>query len=167
MSKHQPNDWFSLDDLRRQIALLRSMGSIKSIAQHVGNDLSFLSGVEYVDLEVELKRYQGIIDSMTAAERREPHSIDEARRRRIAAGAGVGPLDVSALIGQFDAMAKAVEKMSRRALPVLKTPPAKSRVLSGFRGADRTAPPMNRFNWIALWNIQKRNLLLWDFLADG
>jgi len=166
MSKPHSRDWFDLNEFRRQIELLRSMGSIKSIAKLVGNDLSFLSGVEYVDLEGELRRYQGIIDSMTAGERRAPHTIDLPRRRRIAAGAGVEASDVSALVTQFDAMARAVEEMGRKAPLGLKTPPAKSRDLTGFRGADRTIPPMNRFNWMALWNIQKRNLLLWDFLAD-
>ena len=38
--------------------------------------------------------------------------IDISRRRRIAAGAGVDPSDVSGLVKQFDAMAALVKQMS-------------------------------------------------------
>ena len=38
---------------------------------------------------------------MTLAERRDPDVIDSARRRRIAAGAGVQPNDVSSLVKTF------------------------------------------------------------------
>src|SRR4051812_40984264 len=85
---------FDLDDLRRQITELKRSGSI--------------------DADGEVQRIQGIIDSMTPAERRDPHLIDIPRRRRIAAGAGVDPSDVSGLVKQFDGMAAAVKQFTRR-----------------------------------------------------
>ena len=59
---------------------------------------------------------QGMIDSMTTAERTNPEIIDIARRRRIAAGAGVDPSDISGLVKQFDAMAAVVKQMSQMSM---------------------------------------------------
>ena len=55
----------------------------------------------------------GIIDSMTPDERRNPSKmVDQSRRRRIAAGAGVEPHEVNELVKQFDGMADMMKKMS-------------------------------------------------------
>ena len=49
----------------------------------------------------ELGQMEAIVYSMTGAERRDPDLIDSSRRRRIAAGAGVQPNDVSSLVKTF------------------------------------------------------------------
>jgi signal recognition particle subunit SRP54 len=50
---------------------------------------------------------------MTADERRNPSRvIDQSRRRRIAAGAGVEPSEVNALVKQFDGMADIMKRMA-------------------------------------------------------
>ncbi len=60
-----------------------------------------------------MKRLVGIIDSMTPAERRNPSKvIDQSRRRRIAAGAGVEPHEVNELVKQFDGMAAVMKEMA-------------------------------------------------------
>ncbi|MEI7781436.1 MAG: signal recognition particle protein, partial [Planctomycetota bacterium] len=65
------------------------------------------------DLEDDMNRLFGIIDSMTPAERRTPsRTIDQQRRRRIAAGAGVQPNEVSDLVKQFDGMAAVMKGMA-------------------------------------------------------
>ena len=51
-----------------------------------------------------------------AAERSDPHVIDIPRRRRIAAGAGVEPSDVSGLVKQFDAMAGFMKQMAQMSM---------------------------------------------------
>ena len=62
-----------------------------------------------------MKRLFGIIDSMTPAERRTPSkTIDQSRRRRIAAGAGVEPHEVNDLVKQFDAMAQMMTVAGRQ-----------------------------------------------------
>jgi signal recognition particle subunit SRP54 len=67
--------------------------------------------------ESEMKRMRGIVDSMTADERRNPSKvIDHSRRRRIAAGAGVEPHQVNDLVKQFDGMAEMMKKMSSMSL---------------------------------------------------
>ena len=71
------------------------------------------TSMDGVDAEQDMKRMFGIIDSMTAKERRDPKKIiDTSRRRRIAAGAGVEPKEVSDLVKQFDAMASVMKEMA-------------------------------------------------------
>ena len=65
------------------------------------------------DLDKDMTRLFGIIDSMTPQERRNPGKvIDQQRRRRIAAGAGVQLHEVSDLVKQFDGMAAMMKGMS-------------------------------------------------------
>jgi signal recognition particle subunit SRP54 len=94
---------------------MKKMGSVKELMGKIPG-MSGLAGdldSEGVDADGEVKRIQGIIDSMTPAERANPNLIDIARRRRIAKGAGVEPSDVSSLVKQFDAMAAMVKEMSK------------------------------------------------------
>ena len=64
-----------------------------------------------------MKRLFGIIDSMTPDERRNPSkTIDQSRRRRIAAGAGVEPHEVNELVKQFDAMAQMMTSMAGKGM---------------------------------------------------
>jgi signal recognition particle subunit SRP54 len=65
------------------------------------------------DVEGDMDRLFGIIDSMTPEERRNPSRvIDQSRRRRIAAGAGVQPHEVNDLVKQFDGMASLMKGMA-------------------------------------------------------
>jgi signal recognition particle subunit SRP54 len=65
------------------------------------------------DLEKDMNRLFGIIDSMTPDERRNPSRvIDQPRRRRIAAGAGVELNEVGDLVKQFDGMAAMMKGMA-------------------------------------------------------
>ena len=66
-----------------------------------------------VDAEGDMKRLLGIIDSMTAERAAQPSkTIDQSRRRRIAAGAGVEPAEVNQLVKQFDGMADMMKRMA-------------------------------------------------------
>jgi signal recognition particle subunit SRP54 len=103
---------FNLNDFRKQIGTMKNMGSMADLMRKIPR--MGQSGMEYlddIDADEEIKRIQGIIDSMTPAERRNPGLIDPLRRSRIAAGSGVDPADVSGLIKQFDAMATAVHEL--------------------------------------------------------
>ena len=66
----------------------------------------------------ELNRIKGIIDSMTPAERSDPeHVLDASRLQRIAAGAGVRPGEVEALLRQFHGMAEIMDRLARTRPP--------------------------------------------------
>ena len=107
---------FDLDDFRKQIVQMKKMGSMKELMGKIPGLGQMGDMLDGVDADSEVKRIQGIIDSMTPAERRDPHVIDIGRRRRIAAGSGVEPPDVSQLVKQFDAMAAMVKQMSQMSM---------------------------------------------------
>ena len=54
------------------------------------------------DPDVAINRVQGMIDSMTKEERKNPDVIDLSRRRRIAQGSGTQPHDIKQFLSQFD-----------------------------------------------------------------
>ena len=74
--------------------------------------LKQMMGEMDVDADSEMKTVGGIIDSMTAEEKRNPKIIDNSRRRRIAAGAGVMPQQVNDLIKSFTPMAEMMKTMA-------------------------------------------------------
>lgn len=107
---------FTLDDFRKMLGQARRLGPLNKILGMIpgmgamGNLNEMLAGE---DMEGEMRRIDGMINSMTADERRNPSRvIDQSRRRRIAAGAGVEAHDVNNLIKQFDVMADIMRKMS-------------------------------------------------------
>lgn len=104
---------FDLNDFRKQIDMMRKMGSMSDLMGKMPGMSELKGQLEGVDADAEVKRIKGIIDSMTPAERADPHLVDIPRRRRIAAGAGCEPADVSGLVKQFDAMAAFVKQMAQ------------------------------------------------------
>jgi signal recognition particle subunit SRP54 len=107
---------FDLNDFRQQIVQMKKMGSIKDLMGKIPGLNQMSANLDGIDADGEVKRIQGIIDSMTPEERRNPQRIDISRRRRISAGAGVDPSDVSSLVKQFDAMAALVKQMSQMSM---------------------------------------------------
>ena len=104
---------FTLDDFRRMLAQTRRLGPLGKVLGMIpgmGGMQDMLAGA---DLEKDMNRLFGIIDSMTVDERRQPSRlIDQSRRRRIAAGAGVEPHEVSDLVKQFDGMSAMMKGMA-------------------------------------------------------
>ena len=107
---------FTLDMFRQMMDQTRRLGPLEKI-------MSFLPGMgsmremmaaagEDGDADAQLHRFRGMIDSMTAAERRNPKLIDQSRRRRIAAGAGVEPQDIKGLLETFEPMAGMMRQIS-------------------------------------------------------
>jgi signal recognition particle subunit SRP54 len=68
------------------------------------------------DPEAALKRIQGMIDSMTKEERRNPDLIDMSRRRRISAGSGVEPHEVKQFLNQFDQVRTIMRQMAQMSI---------------------------------------------------
>lgn len=104
---------FTLENFREILEQTQRMGSItRWLGLLPGmSQISSLIGNE--DADVQMRRIRGIIDSMTPEERRNPRIIDRSRRRRIAAGAGVDPQDVSMLIKQFEGMADIMRRLTQ------------------------------------------------------
>jgi signal recognition particle subunit SRP54 len=104
---------FTLDDFRKMLDQTKKLGPLNKIMGMVPGMGHLSDMVGDADAEQEMKRLRGIIDSMTPDERSNPSRIiDQSRRRRIAAGAGVAPHEVNEIVKQFDAMADIMKKMS-------------------------------------------------------
>jgi signal recognition particle subunit SRP54 len=99
---------FTLDDFRMHFQNIQKMGMKDLIGRMPGMAEMIPEGE---DPEVALKRVQGMIDSMTKTERKDPDIIDAGRRRRIAAGAGVQPQEVSQFLKQFDTVRALMKQM--------------------------------------------------------
>jgi signal recognition particle subunit SRP54 len=104
---------FDLNDFRQQIGQMKKMGPLQELVKMIPGVSQAVGQLEALDADGEVQRIQGIIDSMTPQERSDPHIIDISRRRRIAAGAGVDPAEVSSLVKQFDAVAALVKQMAQ------------------------------------------------------
>jgi len=94
----------------QQTRRLGPLGKVLGMIPGMGGMQEMLAGA---DLEKDMNRLFGIIDSMTPDERRNPtRVIDQSRRRRIAAGAGVELNEVGDLVKQFDGMAAMMKGMA-------------------------------------------------------
>jgi signal recognition particle subunit SRP54 len=104
---------FTLEDFRQQLKQVGKLGPIDKLMGLMPGmgDVTKLMGD--ADAAGEMNRLGGIIDSMTPEERRNPNKlIDQSRRRRIAAGAGVEPHEVNKLVKEFEGMADLMKRMS-------------------------------------------------------
>ena len=100
---------FTLDDFLDQMQALKKMGPLSGV-------MSMLPGVpkEVRDVEIDdrqIARVEGIIKSMTPAERIKPEIIDNSRRDRIAKGSGSSATDVTQLVNQFKQMRQMMQQM--------------------------------------------------------
>ncbi len=104
---------FTLDDFRTMMTQTKRLGPLNKVMSLIPGLGNLTQMMGDADAEGEMRRLAGIIDSMTAQERRSPSKlIDQSRRRRIAAGAGVAPHEVNKLVKDFDGMADMMKRIS-------------------------------------------------------
>jgi signal recognition particle subunit SRP54 len=116
---------FDLEDFKQQIAQMKKMGGVASLMDKLPAQLVGQIDPAKLQDETQFKRIEGIINSMTPAERRKPEIIKAARKRRIAAGAGVPVQAVNQLLNQFEQMQKMMKMMKGGNL---------QRMMRGMRG---------------------------------
>lgn len=109
LQKKISKDQLTLEDFLDQMEQISDMGSMSDILAMMPGG-GKLKGMQ-VD-EKQLARTKAIVLSMTPAERREPHIINGARRKRIAAGSGTQIQDVNRLLNQFDQMKKMLKQLT-------------------------------------------------------
>jgi signal recognition particle subunit SRP54 len=108
---------FTLDDFRKQMGQIGRLGPLQKVMGMIPGMSGLMGQMGDVDAEGDIRRLMGIIDSMTPEEKRTPSkTIDQGRRRRIAAGAGVEPHEVNELVKQFDAMAQVMTSMAGKGM---------------------------------------------------
>lgn len=103
---------FDLDDFLAQIRQMKQMGGLSTLMEKMPSQIQAKAGqVDMDKAERDIRRKEGIICSMTAAERRKPEIIKATRKRRIAAGAGVQVQEVNRLLNEFEQMQGMMKKM--------------------------------------------------------
>jgi signal recognition particle subunit SRP54 len=105
---------FTLDDFRKQFAQMAKMGPMKEILGAMPGMSEMIPEGE--DPEAALKRIQGMIDSMTKEERRNPDVIDMSRRRRIASGSGTEPHEIKQFLNTFDQVRTLMRQMAQMSI---------------------------------------------------
>lgn len=100
---------FDLNDLLEQMKQIQKMGSMKSIIRMLPG-ANKVTDEQVEQGEVQLKKTEAMINSMTRAEREKPAIIDPKRKRRIAAGSGTQVSDVNQLLKQFEQMQKMMKQ---------------------------------------------------------
>ena len=113
----QSGERFDLNDFKEQIAQMRKMGGLSGMLDKLPAQLAEAAGQVNADVqEKQIRRTEGIINSMTAAERAKPELIKASRKRRIAAGAGVPVQEVNRMLKQFDQMQSMMKQMKKGGL---------------------------------------------------
>ncbi len=111
-AKVKSGDGFDLNDFLDQIRQMKKMGGLSSLMDKLpGNLAAKTSEADLNRAEKDIKRKEGIICSMTPAERAKPDIIKATRKRRIAAGAGVHVPEVNRLLKEFEQMQAMMKKM--------------------------------------------------------
>jgi signal recognition particle subunit SRP54 len=108
---------FTLDDFKKQLLQIKRLGPLQKVMSLIPGMGALKDMMGEADHEQDFRRLVGIIDSMTPEERRNPNrNVDQSRRRRIAAGAGVEPSEVNDLVKQFDGMASIMKQMAGKGM---------------------------------------------------
>jgi signal recognition particle subunit SRP54 len=103
---------FDLNDFLSQLQQMKSMGGLSTLMDKLPAQMQAKAGeVDMDKAERDIRRKEGIIQSMTPLERRKPELIKATRKRRIAAGAGVHVQEVNRLLNEFDQMQGMMKKM--------------------------------------------------------
>jgi signal recognition particle subunit SRP54 len=111
-AKVKSGQGFDLNDFLSQIQQMKQMGGLSSLMDKLPAQMTAKAGnVDMDKAERDIRRKEGIINSMTSLERRKPDIIKATRKRRIAAGAGVQVQEVNRLLNEFEQMQGMMKKM--------------------------------------------------------
>ena len=103
---------FDLQDFLGQLQQMKQMGGLSSLMDKLPAQMAAkATDADLTRAEKDVRRKEGIINSMTPTERRKPELLKASRKRRIAAGAGVQVQEVNRLLNQFEQMRDVMKKM--------------------------------------------------------
>lgn len=141
LEKKLAKNKFDFNDLLDQFAQLERMGSIKDTIKMIPG-----IGNKIKDADIDENafiRFKSIIYSMTKEERAHPDIINPSRKRRIAAGCGMGVEGVNKLMAQFKQMKKMMSqfaggkggpKMSKKMRRMMQQNPEMAQKMMGMKG---------------------------------
>ncbi|MEP6557461.1 MAG: signal recognition particle protein [Burkholderiales bacterium] len=111
-AKVKSGEGFDLNDFLSQLQQMKQMGGLSSFMDKLPSQLSAKAGqVDMEKAERDIRRKEGIVQSMTPQERRKPELLKATRKRRVAAGAGVHVQEVNRLLNEFGQMQTMMKKM--------------------------------------------------------
>jgi signal recognition particle subunit SRP54 len=103
---------FDLNDFKAQISQMKKMGGMAGLMDKLPAQMQQAAGGANMDnAEKQVRRMEGMINSMTALERAKPELIKASRKRRIATGAGVQVQEVNRMLAQFEQMQSMMKKL--------------------------------------------------------
>ncbi|MFK0389560.1 signal recognition particle protein [Campylobacter coli] len=105
---------FNFNDFLTQMESVKKLGSMKSIIGMIPGLSNVASSVKDLDLDnsKEIIHIKSMISSMTPKERENPDLLNNARKRRIAEGAGLSQVEVNRFLKQFANAAKLAKRFS-------------------------------------------------------
>ena len=99
-------------DMAGVVKKMKKMGGLSNLMDKLPAQFQqAASGANMDQAETQVRRMEGIINSMTAQERAKPELIKASRKRRIAAGAGVQVQEVNRMLAQYDQMQTMMKKL--------------------------------------------------------
>ena len=136
--KIKTGERFDLNDFKAQISQMKSIGVSGLIDKLPAQFQEAAAKVKDKDVNKTIGRTEGIINSMTPKERRNPDLIKTSRKRRIAAGAGVSVQEVNKLLKQFEQTREMMKRMQKGGLAKM------MRALGNFGGFGGGFPGFKR-----------------------
>ena len=115
---------FDLEDFKMQLVQMKKMGGMSAFMDKLPAQLGQAAMGAQMDDKV-INRIEGIINSMTPAERRNHLILKASRKRRIASGAGVQVQEVNRLLKQFEQTQKMMKMISKGGM---------SKMMRGMKG---------------------------------
>jgi signal recognition particle subunit SRP54 len=117
---------FDLEDFKSQLQQMNKMGGLGGLLDKLPAQFQAAAGkTDMGKAERDVRRMEGIINSMTPGERAKPELIKASRKRRIATGAGVPVQEVNRLLKQFDQMQGVMKTMQKGGM---------AKLMRGMRG---------------------------------
>jgi signal recognition particle subunit SRP54 len=107
---------FNFNDFLDQMEQMKKLGSMKSIMGMIPGMGNMAKQIGDMDLENsdEIRTIKAMVSSMTPKERENPDLLNNTRKRRLAAGAGLEQMQVNRALKQFKNAAKMAKKMSTK-----------------------------------------------------
>ncbi|WP_225721488.1 signal recognition particle protein [Candidatus Vallotiella sp. (ex Adelges kitamiensis)] len=109
---------FDLNDFRSQLSQMKKIGGLSTLMKKLPAQFQQSAGnADISQVEKHIRRMEGMITSMTPAERAKPELIKASRKRRIATGAGVKIQEVNRMLNQFEQMRSMMRRLQGGGLP--------------------------------------------------
>jgi signal peptide binding domain len=105
---------FNFNDFVNQLESVKKLGNMKNLIGMIPGLSGMANKIKDIDLEnsKEILHIKAMINSMTPKERENPDLLNNSRKRRLAAGAGLSQVEVNRFLKQFAGASKLAKKFS-------------------------------------------------------